>query len=259
MKRLLRSFVIIVATLALVSGSTLAYFTSSIIAANNTITTGTLMLAIDSTQQHTTRTASWGYPNAYTVVEDVDGISNQSYTFEPWVNAQPGTYEDPWTDSWDRPAGNFSVWLAVRNKGSLPLLARAYANGDWLTLPRITSDPDECGGMTPNPYLVKVRNIHRYAATPTTGCENHIPCQSLRDSLETGPWDPQTVTATDVAGDPVTGYIGGDVTIDAGKYVIYRVDLQLDPSTDNCYQGATYSYNLNAEAIQAEGGATFSP
>jgi len=150
-----------------------------------------------------------------------------------------------------RPAGNFSIWLAVRNRGTLPLQYEAAANGSWTLIPRVTSDQTNCGLLTPDPSLVRVMNIHRYNVSASAGCNNHIPCQNLRDALVNLSWVPHPTTVANDSG-PILGWYdeSSDVTLQGHQFVIYRVDLQLSENAGNCYQGATYTYDLVGQAKQ---------
>lgn len=255
MKRLLRAFLVMALVLATTGVATSAYFTSSVTAADNEIRTGTLMLALDSTRVHTyTTPPAWGGDNAYTVVEDVDGVSTAGQPFEPWLNAEPGTYVAYSNDSGadNLPAGNFSVWLAIRNKGTISFNVGAEASGGWvLPLPRQSTDP-ACASVTADPTLVKVMNIYRYAnggAVPS--CLSHEECRNLRDALLTGPWTTVSGYSARSWTGPIAGFWSDDeVAFDANEFGIYRIDLNLDSTTDNCYQGATYQYDLNGVAKQ---------
>ncbi len=261
-KKVLRSLLVISMVMLLSAGATKAWFTSEVIAEDNEIIVGSLMLALDSSREHT-YDGTWGLYQAYTVVEDVDGVSTQYETFEPWINAQPGIYVPYIGNSGADvlPAGNKSIWVAFRNKGSLPMKVAGSAAGSWYEVPRM--DPGgACDGQTPDDTLVVPRNVHFYASSgsDTANCENHEECRNIRDGLMTGPWSyAQGVSVVDVSGDPISGVVYGSsdgtdtgtaFELEPNEFVIARIDFHLDESTDSCYQGATYHYDLTGYAYQ---------
>jgi len=246
-KRIIKSLLVLTVVLATAGTATRAWFTSQVTAADNQIVTGTLLLAIDSTRTHT-YVGTWGYPDAYVVVEDVDGVSTPYYTFEPWTNAEPGAYA-VYDGVWPRPAGNFSAWLAIRNKGSLEENYRAYALGDWIDGPRFGTSgcPSLAGAVD---MLVSVANVHRY---PSDDCQGSQECANLYYGLKTGPWTNKAGVTADNSG-PVAGYYNDFLSLAANEFVIYRVDFNLSSTADNCYQGATYEYDLVGQAKQLSAG-----
>ncbi|MFH1561332.1 MAG: SipW-dependent-type signal peptide-containing protein [Patescibacteria group bacterium] len=259
MKKLLLSVLLIGAAGSVLVSATKAWFTSTVAAEDNEITTGELLLAIDSTRAHSYSGvwnggtgSSYGAPyDAYNVVRDLDGVSDQREVFEPWTGAEPGVYVayTGGTGQETPVAGNFSVWLAVRNRGSLPFNYRSYALGEWTSVPRMEAG-GTCAGQSPDNNLVKVMNIHRYDVDATTGCNNHEECKNIRDGLmAVGSWQPKSGVGANDSG-AVTGYYTESIDLGEDEFVIYRVDLQLDESTDDCYQGATYLYDLVGEAKQ---------
>ncbi len=203
-----------------------------------------MLLAIDSTKTHS-YVGTWGYPNAYVVVEDVDGVSIQYYTFEPWANAEPGVPVS--YSSWPTAAGNFSVWLAVRNKGTLPLNYRYKIKntGDWIAGSRFgtTGCPTLAGA---NDALVAIVNVHRY---PSDNCQGSLECANLYYGLKTGPWINKTGVSSGDS-NPGTAYYDDTLSLAAQEFVVYRVDLNLNSGTSNCYQGATYQYSSLGQAKQ---------
>jgi len=269
-KKILKSILVLTVLLGTVGGATKAWFTSTVTAADNEITVGTLMLAVDSTWNHT-YSGAWGSPNADIVVQDEDGVSIQYNNFEAWTNAEPGAYvaysAEAGADTWD--TGNYSIWMSIRNRGTLDLNYRAAVTGAWTNLPRAATDPAcqaayDLDGTGSDPTLVKVRNVHRYDVGVGSGCENHEECRNIRDGLLTGPWTPQSAGTHDLTADPVAGYYygtddgiasGTDIDLAPEEFVVYRVDLQLSETAGNCYQGATYQYDLVGEAKQLDGPA----
>jgi len=249
MKNILLSLFTIGVLGVTLTSATAAWFTSGVTAADNEITTGTLMMAMDSTQSHTyTYTGGWVLPTAYNIARDLDGVMQDMADFEPWTNAEPGVAA-AYDGTWPRPAGNFSVWVTVRNRGTLAFDYQGYATGAWTNTPRIDAGVPGCVEVDPNDNLVVVDNVHRYAATPTSGCENHEECQNLRDALiGLGTWTPASVTAEDVSSPSV---ITGE-DLGPNEFVVYRVDMHLSTDANNCYQGATYEYDLVGQAKQLD-------
>jgi hypothetical protein len=180
-------------------------------------------------------------------------------TFEAWVNAQPGEYvaysNESGTDTDD--AGNTSRWVAVVNRGSLPVQYRAAAVGSWTAMPRAASDPT-CSafgtdGTGSDASLVRVMNIRRYEnGGDNPACQGHEECRNLRNWLRNVEGYTTTTSAAADVGGPVTGYFdeSADVTLEAGEFQVYRVDLNLDSSTGNCYQDATYMYDMQVQGKQ---------
>ncbi|MFH1244359.1 MAG: hypothetical protein V1487_02160 [bacterium] len=249
MKKLLKSLMVLGVVISTVAGATAAYFTTTVTATDNQITTGTLLLGLASSARHDVVAG-----DGYWVAQDVDGVDTPISPFEAWINAQPGTYlaysDEAGTDTDD--AGNTSRWVAVVNRGSLPVQYRAVAVGAWTILPRISSDPANCGGLgSGDASLVQISNIRRYAnggAVPA--CLSHEECQNVRNWLTALGYTTTTSSATETG--PVSGYFdeSASVTLQPKEFQIYRVDLNLDSATDNCYQGATYEYDMQVQGKQ---------
>lgn len=261
-------------------GATGAYFTSQVTAANNQITTGTLSLAFDSSRTHFRATPfAWnsgfgpfGAPyDSYTVAYDNNGVNVNSSTFEPWTNAAPGLYvpydtvANGGNGADNLPTGNKSIWVAVRNNGTVDMKVRASATGSWTSLPRTATDP-ACTGLTPDPTLVSVKNVTIYGTTGGSNiCKGNEECENIYYGLTGivgGGWT--YATSANIAGSDVnftpaagTAYLttngtaGGTVIpLKSHEFVIARVDLNLSETANNCYQGATYQYNLVGNASQ---------
>ncbi len=239
-KKVLKSLLVLTVVLATAGLGTRAWFTSEVTAQDNQITTGTLLLAVDSTDA----TDSYTPPGTgYIVVEqNEDGSVSQHNTFPAWTVAAPGD--------------TYSVYLAVRNKGSIPFNYRAAALGAWQDgAPRFGTGSCPVDGADADANLVSVVNVHRYVSG---NCESEPGCQNVRGWLNTGPWTEKAGTSLYDSG-PVTGYYEDGFasiwTLEPSEYVLYRVDLKLSNTTDDCYQGATYHYDLLGEAKQE--GATW--
>lgn len=259
MQKILKSVVTLAALLAITTSATGAYFTSSVVAPDNVITTGTLLVAVDSAQEDTF-VGTWGYPNAYEVVrENADGSYTLGMPFIPWTGAAP---DDTHTYT-----------VGVRNNGTIPLNFRAAAVGGWVSGPRfgtaacvgmgVGGSNVEANGTNSDASLVSVSNVHLYAATVGGGCESDFGCRNLRDGLLTGPWTPVAgLTAGDVA-NPTGWYYGTTlgtdgtsggsfIALNEGEFAVYQVTTTLDADTNNCYQGATYNFDFNVQGKQVD-------
>lgn len=227
---------------ATTAGATLAYFSSTAIAAGNEVKTGMLRLALDSTRKHVLEeTPTYGLPTdtAYNVV--TDGIPGGS-PFESWEGAMPGAY--------------FNYWVAFRNASDVSFAPRGTHLGEWSSLPRAGTTGCPSTTEEADPSLVSIDQIHRYS--PSGDCESDVECKNLRNSLTTAGWDAKPLTDTELGtipnGTPFdlqTGPMSPD------EFVILKIKLVLNAQdTNSCYQGATYTYILRGEAMQ-EGGAWF--
>ncbi|MBD3279443.1 MAG: hypothetical protein GF390_01900 [Candidatus Pacebacteria bacterium] len=248
MKKLLKSLLVLAVVATTSVTSTQAYFTSEVTVEDNEIVVGTLLLALDAAQEDS-YVGTWGHPNAYNLVrENEDGSVTQTYTLEAWTNAAPGETN--------------TYTVGIRNRGTLDMNVRAAATGAWVDGPRFgtggcpsTADAD--------PTLVSVSNVHQYAVTAGGGCESDNGCNNLRDGLASvGAWTPVSgLTAADSGS--VVGWYHGDTdgggdgdalyTLAESEYAVYQVEVTLSPATDNCYQGATYHFDLTAQGKQPAG------
>jgi predicted ribosomally synthesized peptide with SipW-like signal peptide len=245
MKKILKSMLVIFAVMMLVVTSTYAWFTSTVTALNNEITVGTLQLAVDEADGMTYG-GVWGTDAWEVVRENADGSVTQSTTFTPWVNAAPDDINP--------------YYIGVRNRGTISANIRSYALGAWTAGPRLNGT-NGCPVLADaNADLIKVATIHQYATTPTGGCESAIGCRNMRDALQTGSWTPVGgLTALDA--NNVTGLYFGTTTgtglladsyfaLAENEFVVYRIDLQLDNTANDCYQGATYQFDFTVEGKQ---------
>jgi len=271
MKKILKSLIVLGVVLSTVGGS-VAYFTSAGSATGNQIIAGTLRLAVDSTRTHT-YSGAWNLFDAYQLWEDVDGVATFYQTLETWTAAAPGSYAvytaEAGADAW--PDGNHSFWVAYRNAGTIPMKVSAdVTGGSWTVDPAIQLANGTCNSSLLDSYsTVFPRNVHFYQSG-ASGCENHEECQNLRDGLENGPWTPYTAFsdgtpayAVDYSGNPITGVVyashngtqaGVPMVLNSQEFVIARVDVNFDTTAagvnQNCYQGATFTYDLNGYAYQ---------
>lgn len=229
-RKTLKSVLVLTVVLATAGGATKAWFTSSVTASDNEIQTGTLLMAIDSTDSLDAYTAT-GYVVAQ---QNADGTKVQYNNFPDWTVAAPGDA--------------YSVYLAVRNKGSLPFNFRAAAVGGWLSGSRFGTSGCPTDAAAADANLVSVASVHRYASG---NCESELGCRNVRDWLNSyGTWAERSGTTVATSG-PVSGYYDDGLMLDPNQYVLYRVDMGLDDGgTDDCYQGAAYQYDLMGEAKQ---------
>lgn len=222
MKTLLKSTLVVFATLAVLAGTSVAYFTSNVQATGNVVQTGTLRSAIYSADD----TNFWWV--AYN-----DGTSTVLGTPMPAItNMAPGDTK--------------TVYYAVANhtSGSLPFKYRQYYTGVW--------------SNSGNPALMTL-NIGRVAQAGA-GCAAVTACNNLRNSMiaagyteAAGGWYSTSVGAFN------TGYYGGSEVLAASanhEFTIYEMDMTLNgPSTDDTYQGQTFTYAVNLESTQTPTGA----
>jgi predicted ribosomally synthesized peptide with SipW-like signal peptide len=279
LKKLLKSALVILIAVGTSVGATNAAFTSSVTAADNEIVAGTLRLAIDSTRAHiyaTPYTWNGGFGGAgapydsYTVVQDVNGVSTAGLPLETWTNAAPGTFVpyvyQPGADV--LADGNHSYWIALRNAGTVPLKVKANVTGGSWTMDPAVAATVACTGADLNAVpTVSVRNVHIYA---TDNCESHEECHNIYYGLKTGPWTNATTVAYDYYNPgytPLSGPVyassngtsgGTPIQINGQQFIVARVDVNFDdtlvaPAIQNCYQGATFSYDLTGDATQVGG------
>jgi len=256
MKQILKSLLVLAIVVATTAGATGAYFTSNVIAADNEIVAGTLLLAVDTAQNESYNPVWNSQAGAWNVVGDTINGVVVGQPFITWDNAAPGEEN--------------SYYVGIRNRGTIPMNVRAQATGRWVSGPRFgnpsfPSCPATASGA--NHALVSVAEVKLFAATPTTGCDSEFGCRNIRDSLIGlgGGWAPVAgLTAGSVAA-PTGMFYGntngstnssaqGDLlALGAQEFVIYRVDAELSPATDNCYQGATYTFDLAVDGKQVNG------
>lgn len=283
MKQILKSIATIGALSSMLVASTGAYFSSNISAADNEINVGTLRLAVDSTRAHsyvgtwnTGTGLSWdgvtpvGNPfDAYNVMYDNNGVLVFQNNLEPWANAEPGVYSSYLgsTGIETLPAGNRSIWMAVRNLGSIDAKAAVSFTGHWTGLRTTDGCAAEGAG---NDSLIRLRNVHLYKIG-ASNCEDHEECRNLRDGLAvagipatyttdtdlstTVNWSPNSVLNGASFALSSTGTTGGNsIALGENEYAIARVDMQFAPTISgvnyNCYQGATYLYDVTVNGTQ---------
>lgn len=282
MKNVLKSLITIGVAAAAMVGSTGAYFTSSVSANNNQIVAGTLRLAIDSSRTHTTA-STWnggigpfGAPfDSYVVAYDNNGVNLNLNPLEPWTNAAPGPYAaynevangangaDTLAD------GNHSWWVSLRNFGTIPMKAKLGVNGGgtWTVNPAVeAANPGVCTSANLNlaSNTVTVKNVTFYGTTGGSNiCKGNEECENIYFGLVgLGGW--AYSSDSDIAGADVsvsgpsvsTAYASADgtnatspIVLGPNQFVIARVDGNFDTS-DNCFQGATYTYNVTGNGYQ---------
>jgi predicted ribosomally synthesized peptide with SipW-like signal peptide len=273
MKKIFKSLLVMSIALGTSVIGTGAYFTSTVSASNNQIVAGTLRLAIDSTQTHISGPHTWGFPNAYTIVEDDNGVSTQLNTLETWMNAAPGPYV-PYVNTVGAdvlPDGNHSYWIAFRNKGTIPMKVKGnVTGGTWTPDAGVLAANPTCTAahLNSGTPTVAAPNVTFYGTTGGSNiCKSHEECENIYYGLTSGPWtyssDP-TIAGADINLTPPSSMVylssnglstGTPIVLKPSEFVIARVDGHFNTS-DNCYQGATYTYNLNGFAYQT-GDATW--
>jgi predicted ribosomally synthesized peptide with SipW-like signal peptide len=247
MKNVLKSLLVIILVGLGTAGLTGAYFTSTVTAPNNQITTGTLVLAIDSSSTAVNGGVgqSFGLPYTWVVAyQDALGGNVLGTPFTPWVGAAPGDDND--------------YYLTIRNIGSIPTQVRAAAVGRWTAGPRFGTVGCPADAASADASLISVSNVHQFA---TGNCAGETGCENLYYGLtNAGYTNTAGISAQDSG--PWSGYFYGvnagtpnqanvDRTVIGGnQFAVYRVTAELDTATDNCYQGATYTFDLQAEGKQ---------
>lgn len=225
MKQVLRSMLVLVIVLGATAGSSLAFFTSSVSATNNLITTGTMRLAIDST-------SIGGGNSGYVVAYDNGAGVTQLGNFPTITNMLPGETR--------------SIYTTIRNIGTTPFDYRANITGTWgnVTL-------DGTGYLT-------VSQVRRF---PTGNCFGDVECEDIYYWLTGIP--PFTHTGVDTSfgsmGSAVSSSFFGHLdnalsdgvsTLAPNQFAIFKVDFTLNTAADNSFQGQTFTYSMNAQAKQ---------
>lgn len=269
----------VIGTLSLIVSASVAYFTSSGQATGNQIIVGTLRLAVDSTRTHT-NSGAWNLFDAYNLWYDLNGAQVGTQTLETWNGAAPDAYSaytaESGADDW--PDGNYSYWIAYRNIGSIPMkVSGDVTGGAWVADPALLPGDPTCtdGNLNLAPTVIP-RNVHFYQPG---NCEGHEECANIHYGLTgLGTWTPYTTFENGVAGyafdynnsrtpivAPVYGSTDGTnagipIQLDANEFVIARIDVNFDNSLNagvdgNCYQGATFTYDLDGYAYQLGDGS----
>jgi predicted ribosomally synthesized peptide with SipW-like signal peptide len=281
-RKILKS-VLVLTFLGLVTvGATRAWFTSSVTAADNEIVAGTLRLAVDAGDPDTNG-KTWGTDAWNVAYQSTDGSVVQKTTLFPtWEEAEPGT--------------TYSYYMALRNLGSVPANIRFNTSGEWLSGPRFgqylpgpdgvsdTTDDVYCPLTTQNTgnngwpkanLAIKMNNIHQFASI---NCEGENGCLNLYYGLTSSHPTHHTNVAGISAGNR-TGYNtdgwyygvtggGGSSTgnlygLEQYEFAVYRIDMEFDGDADtgsipyDCLQGATYQFDINTQAKQAEPAASW--
>lgn len=259
MKQILKSLLVLAIVVATTASATGAYFTSNVLAANNEIVAGTLLLAVD-TAQGTSYNPVWNsQAGAWNVVGDTINGVVVGQPFIDWTNAAPGT-QNPY-------------YVGIRNRGTIPMNVRAQATGRWVNIPRagtaycpaaVLSD-----GTNANHALVSVASVTLLPTESTCTAENG--CLNIEDSLQNlaAGWAPLTGLTGGTVATPTGMFYGntngtmnssaqGDLlALGAQQFVVYRVNAELSPLTDNCYQGATYTFDLAVQGKQVNDTTTW--
>ncbi len=254
MKQILKSLLVMFIAGAIATTTTGAYFTSNVAAANNEIVAGTLLLAVD-TAQGTSYNPVWNsQAGAWNVVGDTINGVVVGQPFIDWTNAAPGT-QNPY-------------YVGIRNRGTIPMNVRASATGRWVSGPRFGNGAfPSCpaSAAVANHTLVSVASVTLLPTESTCTAENG--CLNIEDSLQNlaAGWAPLTGLTGGTVATPTGMFYGntngtmnssaqGDLlALGAQQFVVYRVNAELSPATDNCYQGATYTFDLAVDGKQVNG------
>lgn len=230
MKTLLRSVFVLMSVLVLTGVASFAYFSSNVSATGNLIQTGTLRLALDST-------APGGGNAGYVVAYDNNGVVTQLANFPTITDMAPGITR--------------SVYVAVRNIGSLPFDYRANVSGNWANATIDTG--------TNATYLTATAQ-----RLGTLDCTVDAECNDIATWLNGFGYSQEGPTTTVIGlGDAhATSFFGhpntvsdGSYTLDngpslLGEYSVFKVDFTLSTAAGNDFQGQTFTWSLNAQAKQ---------
>ncbi len=248
MRKVLKSLLVLALTVGIGVSATGAYFSSTVLAEDNVISTGTLLMAVDTSDPELDGglTPTWG-THAWNVVQEAaDGdmvVSGKK--FVAWDNVAPGD--------------TYSYYVGIRNMGTIDAEVRSMATGEWVDGPRLVGD-DSCPlPADANASLVQVSNVHQFASG---NCNGETGCENIYYSLTNAGWtNVSGLSAANAMFDPDDGYYYGNVggsgqeegthyLMGEDEFAIYRVDVELDPLTGNCYQGATYNFDLAVQGKQ---------
>jgi len=233
MKRIMRSLVMIGLILITTATASLGYFVKQVTATNNSAQTGTLRLAIDSTQP--------GAGNGgYEVAHD-DGTEKQLAELPAITNLEPGTTR--------------SIYVAIRNTGSLPFAYRARISGSWGNATIDNAAPSN------QQFTVSAEKMDQ------SNCGNDADCNNLRAWLNNQGYSfvgnyTQALTNANAHN---TSFFGASSPADqnftlqsgatngtgyTGDYSILKLDFLLDPTAGNEFEGQTFAWTLDTQSIQ---------
>lgn len=147
--RLLKSGLVLAIAIFTVASSANALFTSTAVAANNQVSTGSMGLAIYSIDPNNLETGK------YLVVSDIGGVTFPGSTLELWDSAIPGESK--------------SYWIAVSNEGSMPFSYSLGYDGEWSPLGESCTDEPEAIS-------------HTLAAVSDDNCTDSV-CSALLSSF----------------------------------------------------------------------------
>lgn len=256
--RFLKAGIVSMSVMATITGSAYAYFTSSVVAAGNQIQTGSLIVAVDTTKNHTTPPLAPIFgTDAYQVAIDNNGTttlnSDPTKRFETWSSAMPGD-------------NGFDIWIGVRNVGNGPFVYKLTPSGAWSG---IRSTP-ECQTEVTNPKmdLVTFENILQYSAG--SDCEASNECKTIKDSLVSfapaysySPLANSIVYPSNLKMSYVgSGYgsffgssdgtsTGTPLVLSPSQFVVYKTTMKLDgANTSDCYQNASFDWSMQVRAYQ---------
>lgn len=214
--RLYKNIFIIFTLLTLLSATTYAYFTSSVKAEDNEITTGTLLAGIATVDEN---------GSAYNVAVDSGSVIQSWGTFPEIAILLPGETRQ--------------LFVAVFNKGTAPFDFRSNLSGQWLSTPRIAT-------ASANPALISLSHVTRLATNDTSAPD----VATLKSWLEIDGYQWQTGALAGALTPNDDGYYLEDQTLNPQKFEIYQIDVTLDADTTNDYQGAAYTYDYIVDAKQ---------
>jgi predicted ribosomally synthesized peptide with SipW-like signal peptide len=252
--RLFKAGIVSLTVMATITGSTFAYFTSTVQASGNKIQAGSLTVAVDTTKNHSAPSTPIFGTDAYEVAIDSNGTtvlnSDPTKRFESWTGAMPGD-------------DGFDVWVGIRNPGNGPFVFKFRPEGSWTDI----RETEECQADVVNPRtdLISFENIVQYSSG--SDCDASNECATIRDALLPIPftYSPSATPITYPASvkmvygiDSFNYFFGSDDGLSGGarlalsptQFVVYKMRMKMNPDASDCYQNATYNWALQVKGYQ---------
>lgn len=242
--RHLKGLIVLTTSLLTIIGSTTAYFTSTVNANGNEIIAGSVSLALDTTSTHESVSEPLWNTHAYNVAFDNNGVTEAVNTFESWSGALPGEF--------------FSYYFGIRNLSNTDLKFKFRTTGEWQDL----RDSPECVASS---SAVTFKNIKLFGEG--NDCELNVECKNIKDGLSdlASNWlyrpSTNTTSITQELVNNGSGFnfiygtnngldSGENIVLGPSEFVVYKMDMSLDSSIDDCYQGANYEWGIELRGYQ---------
>lgn len=243
--RHVKGFFVLVSAFLTITGSTTAYFTTTVNANGNEIIAGTVSLAMDTTSSHEFINDPIWNTHAYNVAFDNNGVTESVDSFEVWSEALPGD--------------SFAYYLGVRNTSTTDLKFKFRPVGEWNNL---RNDPL----CVADPASVRFENLKIFGTG--TDCSSNNECHNIKEGLAnlSSSWTyrPNTTANNFIQSfeNTGTGFVflygtsdglstGTNIVLAPSEFVVYKMDMKLDDEVvDDCYQGATYDWGVELKGYQ---------